>query len=54
MMEESHGEKWLDEHGDLLFRYAVLRVRESAVAEDLVQETLLAALKALDRFQGQA
>ena len=54
MIEESHGEKWLAKYGDSLFRYALLRVRESGVAEDLVQETLLAALKARDRFPGQA
>lgn len=44
-------EKWVDEHGDLLFRYAVARVRERAVAEDLVQDTFIAALKARERFQ---
>ena len=54
MIEESRGEKWLQEYGDSLFRYALLRVRDVGVAEDLVQETLLAALKARDRFQGQA
>jgi RNA polymerase sigma-70 factor, ECF subfamily len=44
MEDVSHAESWLDQHGDALFRYAFLRVRDSAVAEDLVQETLLAAL----------
>jgi len=48
-----HAENWLDQHGNALFRYAFLRVRDSAVAEDLVQETLLAALKAFDKFQGR-
>ena len=43
MVDVSHAESWLDQHGDALFRYAVLRVRESSIAEDLVQETLLAA-----------
>lgn len=37
---------WVDRHGDALYRFAVLRVRERAVAEDLVQDTLLAALQA--------
>src|ERR1044072_6614477 len=36
--------KWLDCHGDYLFRYALMRVRDAAVAEDLLQETLLAAI----------
>jgi RNA polymerase sigma-70 factor (ECF subfamily) len=47
-------ERWLDEHGDVLYRYARTRVGHSELAEDLVQETLLAALAARDRFQGQS
>ena len=34
---------WLDRHGDSLYRFALLRVRNPSTAEDLVQETLLAA-----------
>ena len=37
---------WLDSHGDYLYRYALMRVRDGAVAEDLLQETLLAATAA--------
>lgn len=37
--------RWLNEHGDSLFRYALARVRRSDVAEDLVQETFLSALR---------
>src|SRR5438128_488751 len=43
---------WLDQHGDYLFRYAQFRLRDSSAAEDAVQETFLAALKAYERFQG--
>ena len=43
--------KWLDSHGDYLYRYALMRVREAVVAEDLLQETLLAAVGA---YQGHA
>jgi len=46
--------KWLDAHGDALFAYCLLRVRDRAAAEDLVQETLLAALQAADSFKGQS
>ncbi len=46
--------KWLDEHGDALFKYAFMRVRNEATAEDLVQETLLAAIQALKTYQGQS
>ena len=37
---------WLDLHGDSLYRFALLRVRNPTTAEDLVQETLLAAWRA--------
>lgn len=49
---ELNPETWIDEHGDHLFRYAVVRLKNHAAAEDAVQETLLAAMKALDRFDG--
>jgi len=45
---------WLDRHGDALYRFALMRVREPATAEDLVQETLLAALRARERFAGNS
>jgi RNA polymerase sigma-70 factor (ECF subfamily) len=48
----SDPETWLDRHGDSLYRFALLRVREPSTAEDLVQETLLAAWRAKDRFAG--
>jgi hypothetical protein len=34
---------WVDEHGDSLYRYALIRERRPEIAEDLVQETLLAS-----------
>jgi RNA polymerase sigma-70 factor, ECF subfamily len=37
--------QWLDLHGDALYKYALLLVGNEHHAEDLVQETLLAALK---------
>ena len=42
---------WLHNHGDMLFRYALSRVRDRHVAEDLVQETLLAAFQARGDYQ---
>jgi len=44
---------WLDEHGDYLYRFAMFRVRQESVAEDLVQETLLAALQVYQKFEGR-
>ena len=46
------GEAWLEEHGTLLYRYARQCVGNREAAEDLVQETLLAALKARSGFGG--
>lgn len=52
--ELSPAHTWLSAHGDALYRYAFARVRDSAQAEDLVQETLLAALESQARFAGRA
>ena len=45
---------WLTEHGDYLYRYALLQLRDKTAAEDAVQDTLLAALSAWARFSGQS
>ena len=45
---------WLTKHGDYLFNLAVGQVRDATVAEDLVQDTFLAALKNQDRFVGRS
>jgi RNA polymerase sigma-70 factor, ECF subfamily len=49
-----HPEGWVDQYGDILFRFAFQRVGDASVAEDLVQETFLAAMRTKDRFQGQS
>ncbi len=45
---------WVNDYGDALFSYALLRIRNPAIAEDLVQDTFLAALKAKENFAGQS
>lgn len=45
---------WLEEHGDALYSYALARVRDPNVAEDLVQESLLAGLASPGAFRGQS
>ncbi len=45
---------WLATHGDYLFNLAVGQVRDPLVAEDLVQETFLAALRTRERFAGRS
>lgn len=47
-------ETWLDEHGAALYKYALLHTRDEHRAEEAVQETLLAALQARERFAGAA
>jgi RNA polymerase sigma-70 factor (ECF subfamily) len=46
--------RWLDEHGDHLYRFALARVGRPDAAEDLVQETLLAGLRAAANFGGRS
>lgn len=46
--------EWVERYGDYLFRYAMLRVRDRSRAEDLVQETFLAALKGRQSFSGKS
>ena len=45
---------WVDRYGDYLFRYAMLRLRDRPAAEDMVQETFLAALKGRGTFSGDS
>jgi RNA polymerase sigma-70 factor (ECF subfamily) len=47
-------ESWVDAHGDSLFAYATSRLRSASRADDLVQETFLAALKSHHRFEGRS
>ncbi len=46
--------RWMDRHGNTLFRYALARVGDPSAAEDLVQETLLAALRGIAGFRGES
>ncbi len=46
--------RWLADHGDYLFRVARRQLHSDALAEDAVQETLLAALTAQARYAGDA
>ena len=46
--------RWVTEYGDALFRFAYFRVGQREIAEDLVQETFIAALKSFDSFEGRS
>lgn len=55
--EEIHSlepQQWVERYGDYLFNYAIVRVNDQEKAEDLVQETFLAGLKASKNFQGRS
>jgi RNA polymerase sigma-70 factor (ECF subfamily) len=45
---------WVDQYGNDLYRYALVRVRNAETAEELVQETFLAALKGKKSFSGRS
>lgn len=47
-------EQWVEQFGDQLFRVAMSRVSDREIAEDLVQESFLAAWKARDTFDGRS
>lgn len=50
----SSPEHWLAQHGDFLFRFAMVKLRDEHLAEDAVQETLLAALQGQKNFSGDS
>ncbi len=47
-------EHWVERYADMLYYYALQRVRHPERAEDLVQETFLAAWKNRTQFAGQS
>ena len=52
--EKKDPARWVEEHGDILYHFALLRVKDPHVAEDLVQEAFVSALQGLDRFKGSS
>ena len=50
-IDADNPETWVDQFGDYLYRFALVRIKDPALAEDLVQETFLAALKGQKNFQ---
>src|SRR5213076_84934 len=47
---EAAAARWVDDHGECLYRYALVRVHKPEVAEDLVQETFLAGVRGYEKF----
>ena len=54
MSEETLGlEKWFENNADMLYRYILVDVKDPDVADELVQVSLFAALKAQNSFAGK-
>ena len=51
MTENTHN--WLNQHSDFFYFFSLARLRDPHLAEDVVQETFLAAIKSPD-FAGQS
>lgn len=47
-------ENWVNEYGDALFSWAYYKTSSKETAEDLVQDTFLAAFHKLDSFKGKS
>ena len=45
---------WVDEHGDYLFAFAMSRLRDKWLAEDMVQDTLVAAMQSGKSFEARS
>ena len=45
---------WIGLYSDQLYRFALSRVNNNQLAEDLVQETFISALKSLKGFKGES
>lgn len=47
-------ETWVDQYGNYLYNFALGRLRNHEDAENVVQETFLAAIKAITNYAGKA
>ena len=45
---------WVAAHADYLFGFAITRINDEELAKDLVQETFLAALEKVAKFEGKS
>jgi RNA polymerase sigma-70 factor (ECF subfamily) len=47
-------EKWVNEHSDYLFNFAMKKINDKDLALDLIQDTFVAAINGLDGFKGNS
>ena len=45
---------WVEQYADYLYRFAFSRLHDEEIARDLVQDTFLAALQQVSRFEGKS
>ncbi|MCK5824663.1 MAG: sigma-70 family RNA polymerase sigma factor [Ichthyobacteriaceae bacterium] len=50
-MPKTNPEMWLHKYGDYLYSYAISRLKLPELAEDVLQETFLSAMKSKDNFK---
>lgn len=48
-----HPAAWIDKYGDYLYRYALSRLRDGDAAEEVVQETFVAALRHVNQYEAK-
>ncbi|HMO60951.1 MAG TPA: sigma-70 family RNA polymerase sigma factor [Ferruginibacter sp.] len=53
-MHKARPEQWVKNYADMLFAVALQKTNSREVAEDLVQDTFLSAIKALENYRGEA
>ena len=46
--------QWVVKYADYLYTYAIMRLNDEEQAKDMVQETFLAALERVDKFEGKS
>ncbi|MBS0031545.1 sigma-70 family RNA polymerase sigma factor [Chitinophaga sp. 22321] len=53
-MTTANPTRWVKLYADDLFKFAVAKVADNGLAQDLVQETFLSALQALEQFRAES
>jgi len=47
-------QEWVNKYADYLYGYAIIRISDEEMARDLVQDTFLAALEKVEKFEGRS
>lgn len=52
--DEKDVAKWVDEHSDYLLNYGLSKIQDRDLVMDFIQDTFIAALGAVDKFEGRS